>query len=424
MTNNAGASLGRLREQIDTAGVLAEADQEALLAFSDRLDLLQSDYSTQRHEKLLRHCAIMAGLSEEIPDEELPDGHLVDVLDDEDARDELLAWINGRYDNPDTNRDYRVALRMFGRHVTDGDEVPEILTDVPTTTSRNGPPMPDPGDMLDWHDDVLPMIKATHNSRDAALIAVAWDSGARSGELRELPVGAVSDHTHGLRITVDGKTGQRAITLMPSVPYLNRWLADHPAGDDPDAPLWSKLTTPELPSYQQHRKILDEAADRAGVTKPTTFTNFRKSSAAYLASRGMNQAHIEQHHGWRHGSTVASRYIRVFSDDADKQLAAIHGADVDNEEPDPIAPVECPRCGQENPRDEPVCVFCGQALEAGAAERVAENEREVRNATLAFASEHPGLINDIADLERLMELFDANPDLAADADRIAAALDG
>jgi len=336
----------------------------------------------------------------------------------------MLAWINRRYSNPDSNRDYRVALRMFGRHVTDGDDVPEILEDVPTTTSRNGPPMPDPSDMLDWHKDVIPMIESTHNNRDAALIAVAWDSGARSGEIRELTVGDVSDHDHGLRITVDGKTGQRSITLMPSVPYLNQWLADHPAREDGDAPLWSKLKSPDLPSYQQHRKILDEAAERAGVSKPTTFRNFRKSSAAYLASRGMNQAHIEQHHGWRHGSTVASRYIRVFSEDADKQLAAIHGADVETDDPDPIAPVDCPRCGRENPRDESACVFCGQALEPGVAERVEENAKAVREAALTFASEHPELINDIGDLERLMEFFDGDADLAADADRVAAALEG
>jgi integrase len=422
MTNDPEGALDRLRTQIETTDDLAEADREALLTFSQRLDLLQSEYSTQRHEKLLRHCAIMAGLAQRIDAEELPDARLVDALEDEDTRDELLAWINRRYDAPDTNRDYRVALRMFGRHVTDDDEVPDIFEDIPTGTSRNGPPMPDPGEMLDWHDDVVPMIEATHNTRDAALIAVAWDSGARSGELRELTVGDVSDHDHGLRITVDGKTGQRTITLMPSVPHLNRWLADHPTGIDDD-PLWSKLKSPEMPSYQQHKKILDDAADRAGVTKPTTFTNFRKSSAAYLASRGMNQAHIEEHHGWRHGSTVASRYIRVFSEDADKQLAAIHGADVDQDDPEPIAPIDCPRCGKENPRDEPACVFCGQALEAGAADRIQENEREVRNATLKFASEHPGLIDDVGDLERLMELFDADADLAADADRIATVID-
>lgn len=168
--------------------------------------------------------------------------------------------------------------------------------------------------MLHWEDDVLPMVNATRNARDAALIAVAWDSGARSGELRDLSVGNVTDHKHGLQVTVDGKTGQRTVTLIPSVPYLQRWLSDHPTGDDAQAPLWSDLNTSEEPSYQQLRKSLREAAERARVTKPVTFTNYRKSSAAHLASSGVNQAHIEQHHGWSHGSSVAAHYITVFVD--------------------------------------------------------------------------------------------------------------
>jgi len=52
-------------------------------------------------------------------------------------------------------------------------------------------------------------------------------------------------------------------------------------------------------------KTLEGAAEDAGVDKPVTFTNFRKSSASYLASQGMNQAHIEDHHGWVRGSDVA-----------------------------------------------------------------------------------------------------------------------
>ena len=60
---------------------------------------------------------------------------------------------------------------------------------------------------------------ATFNSRGAALIAVAWDSGARAGEIRNLSVGDVIDYKHGLQIIVDGKTGQRSVTLIPSVPF-------------------------------------------------------------------------------------------------------------------------------------------------------------------------------------------------------------
>ena len=46
---------------------------------------------------------------------------------------------------------------------------------------------------------------------------------------------------HGFQLTFQGKTGQRTVTLIPSVPYLQQWLSDHPARDDPDASLWCKL---------------------------------------------------------------------------------------------------------------------------------------------------------------------------------------
>jgi len=62
-------------------------------------------------------------------------------------------------------------------------------------------------------------------------------------------------------------------------------------------------------------KILEGAAEDAGVDKPVTFTNFRKSSASYLASQGMNQGHIEDHHGWVRGSDVADAVLTLIKED-------------------------------------------------------------------------------------------------------------
>ena len=89
--------------------------------------------------------------------------------------------------------------------------------------------------------------------------------------------------------------------LITSVPYLNRWLSDHPRRDDSTAPLWCKLQSGEEMSYQMFRKVPREAAKWAGVSKPVTFTNFRKSSTSHLASQGVNQAVLEDHHGWTRG---------------------------------------------------------------------------------------------------------------------------
>jgi len=230
-TGKGKKNLERFRERIEESEELTGENRERLLEFDDELALLKSEYGVHRHEKLLRHCTIIA---ESV-------GRLSESLESEDAAKEIVRWINREYDNEETNRDYRAALRVFGKRVTKGDEVPESLDWIPTTTSKSYDPSPDPSNMLDWEEDVVPMVEAANNDRDAAFIAVAWDSGARAGELLELTVGNVEDHRHGSRVTLNGKTGQRSVTLAPSVPYLTQWLSSHPARDNANTPLWAKL---------------------------------------------------------------------------------------------------------------------------------------------------------------------------------------
>lgn len=406
--------LDRLVERIRTSGELSDADRDALLDFHREIELLGKKYSIHRHLKLLRHCTIMA---EQV-------GELADALETKTATEDIVRWINREYENEETNRDYRVALRVFGRRATDeaGDEPPDSIDWVPSGTSRNYDPAPDPAQMLDWEDDVLPMIEVTSSARDAALIAVAWDSGARSGEIRSLTIGDIADNRHGLQITVQGKVGQRSIILIPSVPYLKRWLDIHPASKNPNAPLWSKLNQPESFSYQMFRNILEGAADKAGVHKPVTFTNFRKSSASYLASQNVDQAHLEDHHGWKRGSDIASRYISTFSHETNREIARAHGADVEPVETEPIAPITCPRCDRETPRDEDFCVWCHQATSHDALEDLKFKERNLRDSVLKLVQDKPELLEEVDRLQTLMTVMEDNPALHEDAEAFLEAL--
>ena len=251
-----------------------------------------------------------------------------------------------------------------------------------------------------------------------------FDAGARSGELQELTVGDVNDHKHGLRIFVDGKTGQRDVTLIPSVPYLQRWLGDHPAGDDSTAPLWCKLSEAEELSYRGFRQIFELAADRAGVDKPTTPANFRKSNASYLAQQGMSQPYIEDRQGRKRGSDATAHYVARFGGEAEDDYARMHGLEVEEEKPEPIGPVICPRCGKETPRHEPACVWCKQALDHAGAEALKEDEREVRDAVLRLAKEHPKLLDDVQRTRDFSELLEDNPDLFGEAQEFLEAASG
>jgi hypothetical protein len=394
-----------LRDRITGSDAIAPEDRDLLHQFSDRLDLLAQEYSDHRHEKLLRHCTIMA--------EELDGGLLAAATEDRDAAEHIVAWINRRYDNEETNRDYRSALRVFGKRVagTEDGDCPPSLDWVPTSTSSNYDPTPDPRNMLRWEDHVEPMLDAAKYSRDTAMIALQFDAGLRGGEFKSLCVGDVQDHKHGLQVTVDGKQGRRSVILNPSVPYVARWLQDHPDRGDDDAPLWSKLHTPESISDRMVSKVFKQTADRADVDKPVTLTNFRKSSAAALASRNVNQAHIEDHHGWVRGSKAAARYISVFSEDTDREILRAWGEDIEpDDEPDKLTPVECPRCERETPRDKDFCVWCEQAIKPEAVEQLKLDERKVQRVLLGFAKDDPSLLDDVEEREEVMAALQDNPD--------------
>ena len=392
--------LESLRERIETNDDISEEDRKGLLDFDDALTLLNSKYSTHRHLKLLRHVTIMA---EKV-------GGIQAALTDRETAEEIVRWINRTYENEETNQDYRVALKVFGRRVTDDgvqndpDEPPESLAWIPSGTSNNYDPAPEPGEMLNWNDDIQPMIQEANHTRDKAAIALQFDAGLRGFEFADLTVGNITDHDHGLQVTVDGKQGRRTVLLIPSVPYVRDWLDDHPTPDDRDAPLWSKLKSPEEISYRMLTKMFKKPAERAEVDKPVTLTNFRKSSASYHASKGLSQAHLENRYGWVTGSSAASRYIKVFAKQADHELAKMHGLDVEEEETDSIGPVECPRCGFEEKREAHFCSRCGQAMRAEAAAGVADAQANVKQSYAETDPEDTETMDRVDSVDELLEI--------------------
>lgn len=397
---NLRGQIDNFRERIQTSSEISEADAEILIEFSDRMDLIPSTIGDYRHKDLLGYGTRLA---ENV-------GGLADSLNDREAAENLVRYINRTYDNEETKKDYRDALRQFGKRVTEEEGIPDSLEWIPGSLPRNYDPSPRPADMLRWDEDVLPMIEETRNARDAAIIATAWNLGARPFEFQDIKVGDIADSTHGLQVTVQGKRGQRSPTLILAVPYVQRWLDDHPAPDDRTAPLWSKLTKPEPISNRMYRKLLQQAADRAGVIRPVTLSNFRKSCASYLAAQNVNQVNIENHMGWTRGSRICSRYIAVFSGENEREIAKAYGADVQEAEPDPIAPRTCYRCRRETPRDKDRCMWCGQLLEPKAVEQVRSDESDIRSKVLKLVRNNPGIIDDIERSERMMDVLEDRPE--------------
>lgn len=383
MARNAKRSIERLRERARDSTEIAVPDREAILACSDRIALLGSEYSDLRHEFYLMR---LVKIAEEV-------GGLAAALEDREAAEDIVRWIHGNYDHPETNRDYRIALRMFGELMTEGDGKPPSVSWVPGGYDTTYDPAPEPANMLRWEDDVLPMISACENHRDRALIALAFDAGPRGGELESISVGDVSEHPYGMQVTLAGKTGKRTVTLVPSVPYLQLWLTVHPGRETADAPLWSRLDSSVGIDGDFIREMLREVAGRAGITRPVTPTNFRKSSASFYASAGVSQAHLEAHHGWQRGSRVAARYVSVFGDASHREIARVHGVDLDAaSEPGGYAPLTCECCQNETPPTNASCIWCGGRVDAEAAVEAEANE------TTPLLWDHPGMRERLAEM--------------------------
>lgn len=362
------ARVEALREKLE-AGERGGDEPELLLEFSDRLKLLRETYGWYRHVKLLRHCARIA--------EQSP-ADLGDSLEDRDAAEEIVTWIHDTYDleeSPETNQNYRVALRVFGRRVTDegvgGDpeNPPPSIDWINSTLPSDYDPSPDPNDMLEWDAEITPMIDAAQNPRDKAAIALGMDAGFRGGELYELDVGDVQDGKHGLSVSVDGKTGERHVSVVPAVPYLNRWLDQHPTRDDGD-PLWCSLHhrgegDVERLSYQAFLNMFKRPAKRAGVDKPVTPTALRKSNLRWLVRQGVDSRIIEQRQGRKPGSDAVARYVGLFEEDSRDAYAEAMGLEVDDADqgPEDLAPIPCPRCGVSNSRANDFCEDCDFALD-------------------------------------------------------------
>ncbi|GAB3415816.1 tyrosine-type recombinase/integrase [Haloparvum alkalitolerans] len=405
------SSLSDDEPEEEDAPTIAEDDANKLLEFSKQLDLLNSEYSDYRHEKLLRHCTIMA---EQI-------GGVADALESREDAERVVAWINTERNTEDyseeTNQDYRIALRIFGKRTLKLDEVPDTLAWIPTGTSNSYDPVPSRADMLEWEEAVKMSEEGALNSRDAALFPVAHELGPRGEEMHEVKMRQVQDADHGLQIHLDGKQGEHSVTLINSVPYLQQWLSDHPAPDDPSAYLWCKIDDPhDNASYHSFLGRFKDCGRRAEIDKPVTPTNFRKSNTYWLAKQGAKESIINQRQGRKQTSDHARRYLAKFGPENENNMyAELQGMEVETEKTEDRTPLTCPRCGKETPRNESFCVWCHQAMEPEAVDELEAEEKEHRRKLLKVAKENPELLDTLEELEPLIS------SLGGDADVISAA---
>ena len=106
-------------------------------------------------------------------------------------------------------------------------------------------PLPKPLD----EKEVLAILAAGSTPYERVLVATLYEGGLRVGEISRIKIGEIALDQYGVKVTVNGKSGERTIRLIQAAPHLQAFLEHHPKRMDPSIPIprphlpWSKIQT-------------------------------------------------------------------------------------------------------------------------------------------------------------------------------------
>ncbi len=356
-------SVFEMMDELDTI----HPDNEALLR-EYRRDKELNGMSAATQQRNLSYLKILAEHAEDKRFEE---------MDESDVK-EMVEWVHDRDLADETVDTYKKAIRSLWKWMGDGGETPEAIEWIQLNNSNGNATLPK--DLLS-KEDIENQVDAAKNPRDKALIYMLYETGARIGELIDLTVGDIEDRANGKELVIEGKTGGRRLPLVESVPYINRWLNQHP-NPEKDAPLWCKIQQGNPDDQLGYRyireKILKKNMERADIDKPSNPHHYRHSRASYLATE-LKEAQLCEWFGWVQGSDVPARYVHLSGRDIDNAYDEMHGLyEPDDDEKTPDV-VECDRCQELNEPSASYCMRCGFALDQETAAEVEEQtEQDVK----------------------------------------------
>ncbi len=234
-------------------------------------------------------------------------------------------------------------------------------------------------DML-TEEEVVKMMSFANNLRDRAMIAFLFDTGCRVGELMNLRIKDIQSNGDVTHVTLNGKTGLRKIPIMNSIPYLTRWIEQHPARKNPKAKVFCALMTnhEKALSYNIINQILRKVADKSGIVKKVNPHNFRHSQATLLAGK-LKEPQLRMYFGWSGDSKMVNTYVHLSSEHLTDAFLEAHGKRKKEETKESaLKPKGCPRCQEINGIDARICVKCGMGLDKQTCMKMVREERSLR----------------------------------------------
>ncbi len=213
-------------------------------------------------------------------------------------------------------------------------------------------------------EDIAEFLRWCDNFRDKAMVVTLYESAARIGEFININIEHLKFDEKGAVLVIEGKTGQRRLRLIESIPFLQRWIESHPRKGEHNAPLWCSLRKPfGKISADVIRLMLSKTKERTGIKKPMNPHNFRHSRLTELA-KFLSDSKLKVLAGWTANSEMVGVYVHLTGKDLDEDLLKIAGVEIEQKpQVSPLRELECPRCRTKNPVNNTFCGLCGLVLD-------------------------------------------------------------
>jgi len=221
--------------------------------------------------------------------------------------------------------------------------------------------------------EIRRLIDACDNQRDRALVFAVYESGARTHEILNARIGDVEFDQFGAMLRVRGKTGDRRIRLVESVPDLRLWISMHPQ-KDVKTTLWPKLKRGGALAICGFQVLLRRLARRAGISKHVHPYLLRHSRATHLANV-LTEAQMREFFGWTRLSDMPEVYVHLSGRDVDDTLLKHYGIKVETPTQDLLEPKKCPWCQTLNSPSARFCQSCNAPLDSTSAMEATEKQR-------------------------------------------------
>lgn len=352
---------------------ISPANRAHLLRFLDSYNV-----SSARLAIFLKHIEFLLENTEDIARE----------MNDRSFINRLFRQFNDRMTHSYYNTIVNVSLR-FVRWLND-DVKPSGFKDIKNGGKKEGKRGLDPEDMLTWEDGLM-MSKTSADIQMSAIIMTQLDAGLRPSEFIDLNYGDISiQKPCGVIKVRHGKTGSRDVVLFRSVPFLQRWLLEHPTKRRDD-PLWimkyhykSHLKGGRKPdmryAYPAVLKRVKELGGTCQIKKPLDFYNFRHSAVTLSKKENMNPDLAAEKFG--HSiEFYMNTYGRLDLKDKIHRFAQHYGAEEEVEKKIELNR-ECHTCHFTNEPGDDICRQCGAPLTFEAATKI-RTQKEIQISEMA-----------------------------------------